>query len=35
MASPLLIEPLELRKLRAKNRIVVSPMCQTSALEAG
>ena len=33
MASPLLFEPLALRGLLAKNRIVVSPMCQYSAAE--
>jgi len=33
MPSPLLFEPLDLRELRAKNRIVVSPMCQYSASE--
>jgi 2,4-dienoyl-CoA reductase-like NADH-dependent reductase (Old Yellow Enzyme family) len=31
MASPLLFEPVELRKVRARNRVVVSPMCQYSA----
>jgi len=31
MTSPLLFEPLELRNVRAKNRVVVSPMCQYSA----
>ena len=33
MSSPLLFEPIELREVRAKNRIVVSPMCQYSARE--
>jgi len=33
MPSPLLFEPLELRNVRAKNRVVVSPMCQYSALD--
>ena len=28
MTSPLLFEPIELRKVRARNRVVVSPMCQ-------
>ena len=31
MAAPLLFQPIELRKVVAKNRIVVSPMCQYSA----
>ena len=31
MTSPQLFEPLRLREVRAKNRIVVSPMCQYSA----
>jgi 2,4-dienoyl-CoA reductase-like NADH-dependent reductase (Old Yellow Enzyme family) len=31
MAPPLLFQPIELRGVRAKNRIVVSPMCQYSA----
>jgi 2,4-dienoyl-CoA reductase-like NADH-dependent reductase (Old Yellow Enzyme family) len=33
MTSPLLFEPIELRKVRARNRVVVSPMCQYSASE--
>ncbi|MBM3353900.1 MAG: NADH:flavin oxidoreductase/NADH oxidase [Betaproteobacteria bacterium] len=33
MSSPLLFEPIDLRQIRAKNRIVVSPMCQYSALQ--
>lgn len=33
MSSPLLFEPIGLRDVRAKNRVVVSPMCQYSALE--
>ncbi len=33
MTPTLLFEPLALRQLRAKNRIVVSPMCQYSASE--
>ena len=33
MASTLLFEPLHLRDLRAKNRVVVSPICQYSASE--
>ena len=33
MTSPLLFEPVELREVRAKNRIVVPPMCQYSAVE--
>jgi len=33
MPSPLLLEPLDLRSVRTKNRIVVSPMCQYSALD--
>jgi 2,4-dienoyl-CoA reductase-like NADH-dependent reductase (Old Yellow Enzyme family) len=31
MANPLLFEPIELRGVRARNRIVISPMCQYSA----
>jgi 2,4-dienoyl-CoA reductase-like NADH-dependent reductase (Old Yellow Enzyme family) len=31
MTSPLLFEPIGLREVRAKNRIVVSPMCQNRA----
>ena len=31
MASPLLFEPITLREVRAKNRVVLSPMCQYSA----
>jgi 2,4-dienoyl-CoA reductase-like NADH-dependent reductase (Old Yellow Enzyme family) len=31
MTSPLLFQPLELRGVRSRNRIVVSPMCQYSA----
>ena len=31
MTQPLLFEPLVLRELKARNRIVVSPMCQYSA----
>jgi len=31
MTSPLLFEPISLRDVRAKNRIVLSPMCQYSA----
>ncbi|HEX7052773.1 MAG TPA: NADH:flavin oxidoreductase/NADH oxidase [Burkholderiales bacterium] len=30
-AAPLLLEPITLRGVRSKNRIVVSPMCQYSA----
>jgi len=33
MASPLLFEPMDLRSVRAKNRIVISPMCQYSAAD--
>ena len=33
MTSPLLFQPIELRGVRARNRIVVSPMCQYSAEE--
>jgi 2,4-dienoyl-CoA reductase-like NADH-dependent reductase (Old Yellow Enzyme family) len=33
MAQPLLFEAIELRGVRARNRIVVSPMCQYSARE--
>jgi 2,4-dienoyl-CoA reductase-like NADH-dependent reductase (Old Yellow Enzyme family) len=33
MAQPLLFEGIELRGVRARNRIVVSPMCQYSARE--
>ena len=29
--NPLLFQPIELREVRAKNRIVISPMCQYSA----
>ena len=31
MSAPLLFEPIALRELKARNRIVVSPMCQYSA----
>ena len=31
MATPLLFQPLELRGVRLRNRIVISPMCQYSA----
>ena len=31
MASPALFQPLQLRRVTTKNRIVVSPMCQYSA----
>jgi 2,4-dienoyl-CoA reductase-like NADH-dependent reductase (Old Yellow Enzyme family) len=31
--SPLLFQPLELRGLRSRNRIMISPMCQYSAPE--
>jgi 2,4-dienoyl-CoA reductase-like NADH-dependent reductase (Old Yellow Enzyme family) len=31
MATPLLFEPIELRGVRLRNRIVISPMCQYSA----
>ena len=31
MTTPLLLEPIELRGVRLKNRIVISPMCQYSA----
>src|SRR2546429_7844925 len=31
MSSPLLFEPIALREVKARNRIVVSPMCQYSA----
>ena len=31
MATPMLFEPIALREVRAKNRVVVSPMCQYSA----
>jgi 2,4-dienoyl-CoA reductase-like NADH-dependent reductase (Old Yellow Enzyme family) len=31
MSTPLLFQPLELRAVSARNRIVVSPMCQYSA----
>ena len=33
MSLPLLFQPIELRGVRARNRIVVSPMCQYSAAE--
>jgi 2,4-dienoyl-CoA reductase-like NADH-dependent reductase (Old Yellow Enzyme family) len=33
MTAPLLFEPIELRQIRARNRVVVSPMCQYSALD--
>jgi 2,4-dienoyl-CoA reductase-like NADH-dependent reductase (Old Yellow Enzyme family) len=33
MAAPLLFEPLALRGLTLRNRVVVSPMCQYSAVE--
>jgi len=31
MSHPLLFEPIDLREVKARNRIVVSPMCQYSA----
>jgi 2,4-dienoyl-CoA reductase-like NADH-dependent reductase (Old Yellow Enzyme family) len=31
MAPPLLFQPIELRGVRARNRVVISPMCQYSA----
>jgi len=31
MSSPLLFEPISLRDVKARNRIVISPMCQYSA----
>src|SRR2546421_10969689 len=31
MTTPLLFQPLELRGVRLRNRIVISPMCQYSA----
>ena len=31
MTTPLLLQPIELRGIRLRNRIVVSPMCQYSA----
>lgn len=31
MSQPLLFQPIELRGVRAKNRVVLSPMCQYSA----
>lgn len=31
MTQPLLFQPIELRGVRAKNRVVLSPMCQYSA----
>ena len=31
MTSPLLFQPVELRGVRLRNRIVISPMCQYSA----
>src|ERR1041385_3365891 len=31
MSAPFLFQPLELRGVTARNRIVVSPMCQYSA----
>jgi len=31
MSAPLLFQPIELRGVKARNRIVVSPMCQYSA----
>lgn len=33
MATPLLFSPLELRRLKLKNRIVLSPMCQYMAVD--
>ena len=32
-ATPLLFQPLALRSLSLRNRIVISPMCQYSAHE--
>ena len=31
MTTPLLFQPIELRAVRLRNRIVISPMCQYSA----
>ena len=31
MTTPLLFQPIELRGVRLRNRIVISPMCQYSA----
>ena len=31
MSAPLLFEPIALREVKLRNRIVVSPMCQYSA----
>jgi hypothetical protein len=33
MATPLLFEPISFRSVTARNRIVVSPMCQYSAID--
>src|SRR3954471_7409403 len=33
MTQPLLFEPVALRELKVRNRIVVSPMCQYSATD--
>jgi 2,4-dienoyl-CoA reductase-like NADH-dependent reductase (Old Yellow Enzyme family) len=33
MTTPLLFQPIELRGVRLRNRIVISPMCQYSALD--
>jgi 2,4-dienoyl-CoA reductase-like NADH-dependent reductase (Old Yellow Enzyme family) len=33
MSTPLLFQPITFRSVTARNRIVVSPMCQYSATE--
>src|ERR1700682_3742838 len=33
MSDPLLFQPIDLREVKARNRIVVSPMCQYSATD--
>jgi 2,4-dienoyl-CoA reductase-like NADH-dependent reductase (Old Yellow Enzyme family) len=33
MTAPLLMQPIQLREVRARNRIVISPMCQYSAVD--
>jgi 2,4-dienoyl-CoA reductase-like NADH-dependent reductase (Old Yellow Enzyme family) len=33
MSQPLLFQPITLRGVSAKNRILISPMCQYSALD--
>lgn len=34
-AGPLLFQPIKLRAVEARNRIVVSPMCQYHSVDGG